>query len=233
MDAQWEKAFRNFLNPDVRAALSGLGNLHGKRGLVLASGLGCDSVHLARRGAMITGVDIAEQRTELARELVRRQAPDVKIRFVTADAEDIPFDDASFDFIFSRDVLMYGNWRKMLGECERVLVRGGRAVFMEALADHPAIRLYRRFGWDGAHRQFTRYLTYSDMRELASTFGKMDLEAFYFLSLASFYFLLRCRSEPAYRISLGLLNPLDAVLFRLIPALQKRAWRAVAVCEKA
>ncbi|HNS79973.1 MAG TPA: class I SAM-dependent methyltransferase [Kiritimatiellia bacterium] len=232
IDARWEKAYRNCLKPDVRAALSGLGELQGMRGLVLASGLGCECVHLARRGATITGVDIAGERTELARELVRRHAPEVAIRFVTADAECLPFDDASFNFIFSRDVLMYGDWRKMMVECARVLQRGGRAVFMEALADHPAVKLYRRLGSDGAQRGFTRYLEYGEMGALSSTMRIVHIKAFYFLSLAAFYFLLRCRSVQAFRISLCLLNPLDSVLFRLIPALQRRAWRAVAVYKK-
>ena len=232
LDVRWDKAYRSFLIPDVRTALNGLGNLQGKRGLVPGSGLGCECVQLAQRGAIITGVDIAGERTELARELVRRHAPEVNIRFVTADAESLPFDDDSFDFIFSRDVLMYGDSRKMAAECTRVLKRGGRAAFMEALADHPVIRLYRRFGWDGAHRRFTRYLGYSEMRELSGTLRLVGLKAFYFLSPPVFYFLLRCSRVQACRISLRFLNPLDSALFRMIPALQRRAWRAVAVYEK-
>lgn len=65
--------------------------------------VGCGSGQLAlmaaRDGLKVTGVDIARNLVERAR--VRAQAEDLRAHFEEADAEALPFEDASFDVVAS------------------------------------------------------------------------------------------------------------------------------------
>jgi 2-polyprenyl-3-methyl-5-hydroxy-6-metoxy-1,4-benzoquinol methylase len=67
--------------------------------LDVACGSGQLALMAAREGIEVTGVDIASTLVERAR--VRAQAEGLKVRFEEADAEALPFDDASFDVVVS------------------------------------------------------------------------------------------------------------------------------------
>jgi 2-polyprenyl-3-methyl-5-hydroxy-6-metoxy-1,4-benzoquinol methylase len=74
----------------------------GTRVLDVACGTGNLSLPAARAGAEVTGVDIAANLVEQARE--RAEAENLKIRFDVGDAEDLPYEDGSFDVV----VTMFG-----------------------------------------------------------------------------------------------------------------------------
>lgn len=67
--------------------------------LDVACGSGQLALMAAKDGMEVTGVDIASTLVERAR--VRAQAEGLKARFEEADAEALPFDDASFDVVVS------------------------------------------------------------------------------------------------------------------------------------
>ena len=71
----------------------------GERILDLATGTGWTSRVIARRGAIVTGVDIAEDLIAVARE--RAAAEVLPIDYRLGDAEALPFEDASFDAVIS------------------------------------------------------------------------------------------------------------------------------------
>jgi SAM-dependent methyltransferase len=70
--------------------------------LDVACGTGNLALLAARAGARTCGLDIAENLVEQAR--ARAAAAGLDIEFIEADAEDIPYEDASFDQVLS----MYG-----------------------------------------------------------------------------------------------------------------------------
>ena len=71
----------------------------GERVLDLATGTGWTSRVVARRGATVTGVDIANGLLNAARATAAVEG--LPIAYQLGDAEDLPFDDASFDAVVS------------------------------------------------------------------------------------------------------------------------------------
>jgi SAM-dependent methyltransferase len=90
--------------------------------------IGCGSGQLAlmasRDGFNTTGVDIAENLIERARE--RAAAEGVNARFEVSDAEELPFQDASFDVVVSLIGAMFASRPELVArELLRVCAPGG------------------------------------------------------------------------------------------------------------
>ena len=81
------------------------------------------------------------------RDRVREQAPQAEV--VQAAAEDLPFEDASFDTVVSTLVLCGVDQEQSLGEVRRVLRPGGRLLFLEHVrSDDPVLaRFQDRINW--------------------------------------------------------------------------------------
>ncbi len=86
----------------------------------VGSAAGANVAALAKAGFQPTGVDVVREFVEVAR---RRHEG---IPFVVAAAEDLPFDDESFDHVLLLSVLEHvQDWRLTLSEAVRVLKPGG------------------------------------------------------------------------------------------------------------
>ncbi len=77
----------------------------GSRVLDVACGTGHAALAAARRSAVVTGIDYVPQLLAVARR--RAAAEDLEIDFAQADAEDLPYADASFDFVLSAIGVMF------------------------------------------------------------------------------------------------------------------------------
>jgi SAM-dependent methyltransferase len=91
-----------FLSAEAEKFVNSLGLKPGMKVLDVACGTGNLAVPAARLGATVTGVDIAPNLLEQARE--RAAAEGLDIKFDEGDAEALPYEDASFDAV----VTMYG-----------------------------------------------------------------------------------------------------------------------------
>ncbi|MBN3035576.1 MAG: bifunctional demethylmenaquinone methyltransferase/2-methoxy-6-polyprenyl-1,4-benzoquinol methylase UbiE [Bacteroidales bacterium] len=79
----------------------------------------------------ITGVDIAADMLELGRKKIAARKLDM-IRLETADAENLPFPDRSFDAVTAAfGIRNFGDLEKGLREMHRVLKTGGVAAILE------------------------------------------------------------------------------------------------------
>lgn len=108
----------------------------GQEVLEIGMGLGTDLVRFARAGARVSGVDLTPRAIELARRRLAHEGLDGDLR--VADAEDLPFDDASFDVVYSWGVLHHTpDTARAVAEALRVLRPGGRFCIM----------LYARRSW--------------------------------------------------------------------------------------
>jgi 2-polyprenyl-3-methyl-5-hydroxy-6-metoxy-1,4-benzoquinol methylase len=108
-----------------------LPGLAGMSVLDVGTGTGRAALLLARRGAVVTGIDASVQMLDIARERARRDT--VKVTFGVGDAHQLDYPDRSFDAAVSLRVLMHTpDWRRCLGELCRVATR--RVVF-----DYPAL----------------------------------------------------------------------------------------------
>jgi len=116
--------------------IMGFDRYAGARLLEVGCGMGTDLLQFARGGAMVTGVDLTPRSVEISRS--RFALYDVPADFSLADAERLPFEDASFDVFYSNGVLHHTpETEKAIGESHRVLKPGGTAKVM----------LYHRNSW--------------------------------------------------------------------------------------
>lgn len=111
-------------------------NAAGKDVLEIGTGMGTDFMRFARSGANLTGVDLTEKSVELVKQ--RLAMEELSAEVLVADAESLPFDDESFDWVYSWGVLHHTpDTAKATREAVRVLRPGGRLCVM----------LYGRHSW--------------------------------------------------------------------------------------
>jgi ubiquinone/menaquinone biosynthesis C-methylase UbiE len=98
--------------------------------LDIGTGTGYIAVILAQMGHNVTGVDISEQMLEMAKK--RAKELSLKIKFELCDAENLHFEDESFDAVICRYVLWtLPNPRRAIGEWVRVVKPRGKIVVID------------------------------------------------------------------------------------------------------
>lgn len=108
----------------AEAFVDGLEIPAGARVLDIACGTGNTAIPLAKRGTVVTGVDIAPNLLAQARE--RAAAEHLAIDFDEGDAEDLPYPDGSFDAVITMFGAMFAPRPQLVAsEIARVLKSGG------------------------------------------------------------------------------------------------------------
>lgn len=106
--------------------------------LEVGVGAGTDFVNWVRQGARATGVDLTEQGVSLTKERLALEGLEAEV--LVADAEHLPFADASFDIVYSYGVLHHSpETQRAVQEVHRVLRPGGTALVM----------IYHAWSWVG------------------------------------------------------------------------------------
>ncbi len=109
-----------------------LDNLSGKRVLEIGPGAGGHSALFAKHGAIMASGDITFERaraTQAKFDLMGDVATGCQA--IQSDGENLPFDDNTFDIVYSNGVLHHTpDTQKAIDEVRRVLKPGGRAVIM-------------------------------------------------------------------------------------------------------
>jgi SAM-dependent methyltransferase len=102
----------------------------GKCVLDLGCGDGALALELARRGAIVTGLDADGAMIAAARE--RSALASMPMTLVVGEAENLPFEDDAFDRVVAVTLLcLVDDGRKAIAEMARVLRPGGRLVIGE------------------------------------------------------------------------------------------------------
>ena len=97
--------------------------------LEIGCSMGNDTIQFARRGMKVTGIDITEAAIELIKG--RFALYNMPGDFRVADAEHLPFDDNTFDVVYSFGVLHHTPYTEgAIEEARRVLKPGGKAYIM-------------------------------------------------------------------------------------------------------
>lgn len=99
----------------------------GTKVLDVACGAGQTAIPMARQGIQVTGIDIASNLIAEARR--RAQAEGLAVQFDEGDAEQLPYEDASFDVVFTLIGAMFAPQpHKVAAELARVCRPGGRII---------------------------------------------------------------------------------------------------------
>jgi len=105
------------------------GDYRGKSVLEIGCGIGMDGIEFAKNGAVYTGVDLSDQSIRLCKkhfELFNQTG-----NILNLDAESLPFEDNSFDLVYSWGVLHHiPDMQKSINEVYRVLKPGGKITLM-------------------------------------------------------------------------------------------------------
>lgn len=157
---------------------------------------GCGDGGVARllreRVAEVTAIDVEPSdawRNELA------------VTFAVADAEELPFADASFDLVHSKDSLHHmGSPERALAEYRRMLKPGGAALIVEANRFNPLF--YPHMTLALGHEHFTRRRFQELVR---GTFSEIRYGAF------------EAHYAPPLNAVLGLQEAVEDALERLAP----------------
>jgi ubiquinone/menaquinone biosynthesis C-methylase UbiE len=105
------------------------GELAGTDVLEIGCGSGVHARLLAEAGARLTAVDLTPTAVEMTRRRLELHGLDAEV--IEADAEKLPFDNASFDFVWSWGVIHHSaNTDRVIAEIARVLRPGGRLGVM-------------------------------------------------------------------------------------------------------
>ena len=100
-----------------------------KKVLEIGCGIGMDGIEFAKAGADYTGVDLSDQSIRLCKKHFELFSQVGNI--LNTDAENLPFDDNTFDLVYSWGVLHHiPDMQKSIDEVYRVLKPGGKIAIM-------------------------------------------------------------------------------------------------------
>jgi SAM-dependent methyltransferase len=113
--------------------------------LDVAAGTGNASIPAAQRGADVTASDLTPELFEAGR--ARAQAEGVELEWVEADAENLPFEDESFDVVMSSIGAMFApRHQQVADELVRVCRPGGKIGMLNWTPEGMIGALFRTMG---------------------------------------------------------------------------------------
>ena len=148
--AVWGDGYLSTGGPEeVDRVLAGL-DLSGKRVLDIGCGAGGIDIHLveAHGAAEVVGIDTSPCMIDHARTRAAARGLEDRLTFLTVTPGRLPFADASFDVVFSKDAIIHvADKRTLAAEIHRVLKSGGIFAASDWLAGYegapsPAVEAY-------------------------------------------------------------------------------------------
>lgn len=194
-----------------------------KKVLDYCCGDGDISISLAKQGFEVVGIDISGVSIENCRRAAIQENVSDKTTFDVMDAENMEFDDDSFDLIVCSGVLHHLDLTKAFPELARVLKPNGEIICIEPLAYNPLIQLYRkrtphlRTEWEAEH-----ILTLADLDLARKYFGQVEVKFFHLATLAAVPF----RNIPWFDALLGWLETVDEIILSF-SVIQTQAWQMI------
>ena len=155
--------------------------------LDVGCGVGATPTYFAKKlDCRIVGIDISDAMITRAQQKVEREQLEDHIELRTANAQDLPFDDALFDAVIAESVITFiPDKARAIRECVRVTKPGGFVGLNEEIwVKPPTSELveYARHAWD-IHAEI---LTCEGWKQLLECAGLQDVSARTYQFNASF-----------------------------------------------
>jgi SAM-dependent methyltransferase len=121
-----------------------------------------------------------------------------------------------------RGVLHHMDLDAALTQIHRVLAPGGKAIFLEALANNPIIQAYRRrtpqlrTAWETEH-----ILHFEDAVKMRKYFRQVEVRSFHLVVLAA----VPLRRTPVFEPVRNALDAIDRAILR-VPGIRRQGWMA-------
>jgi SAM-dependent methyltransferase len=193
------------------------------RVLDYGSGDGSYSIFLAQNGADVVGVDISDVSVSNCQQLALDYGLQERAIFKVMDAEELEFENNSFDLVCEAGVLHHVDLKKAFSEISRVLKPGGNAICYEALGHNRIFQLYRQLTPHLRTEFETEHILRLNSLDLAKEyFDTVEVKFFHLAVLAAVPF----RSLPGFQSLLRILEAVDSWLFKF-PVFQKQAWMMI------
>lgn len=143
--AETEKYYQDEATKEAKAFVDELiGDVNGKHVLDIGCGTGASSIDALKRGAFVTAIDISPESINLVKELAKEIGLENNLNAVVMDAQNMTFEDGSFDIVFGNGVLHHlPDFEQSIKEIRRVLKTDGYAVFLEPMGINPFLNLFR------------------------------------------------------------------------------------------
>lgn len=225
--------------PENRLILDKIGDIKGKKILDLGCGWAEAAVYFAKRGAIVTALDISSGMLESAKKLARRE--NVSLSDRKASACRTGFDNETFDIVYAANLLHHVNLEDTITEAFRVLKKGGIFVSWDPLAHNFIINIYRKIAKE-VRSEDEHPLRIEDLKIFKRYFYKVEFETTWFFTLWVFVkFYLFDRIDPnkvkywkriiaehkkLEKIYLPL-QALDKIFLRFFPFLKRYCWNIV------
>lgn len=147
-----------------------------KHALVIGSGTGVTPCYLAKSyGCRVVGVDLSKKMVHRSNERAKRQGVEQMVEFEVADAQNLPFGDATFDTVICESVNAFiKDKERAISEYTRVVKPSGyiglnEVTWLKTPPPELSDYLYRIM--------FARFLTYNGWQELLAGSGLRETVA--------------------------------------------------------
>jgi ubiquinone/menaquinone biosynthesis C-methylase UbiE len=207
-----------------------------QRLLDFGCGPGENALVFSKIGYEVYGFDLSQSNISIANRLAQKYGLTERTHFSVSSAERLEYADEFFDIVVGFDILHHINLSQGLGECSRVLKRGGLAIFHEPMRApiFDALRETRFGKWlipkeASLERHITqdeRKLTADDLKIIKEFDPHFSIERFLLFSRLDRFVRKPGSKEPSF------LEKLDARLFRVLPFLKSYGGISVLVLKK-
>lgn len=197
-------------------------------------GPGDNSLRFSRVGFQVTGFDISENNIQSCKKLFEKNL--IPGTFVMSVAEELPFEDESFEVVVGIDILHHVDITRSINEVRRVLKENGIAVFREPI-EVPLLDNIRnttfvkklvpnKVSIENHITEDERKLNKADLELIKKIFPDIRIERSLILSRLDKFF--RTGKNP----KASLLEKVDYFLCKIIPFYERLGGAAVIILTK-
>ncbi len=173
---------------------------------------GCGSaiqgIRIGKSAKSLTGIDISDVAVRDA-QIAAENAGLNNVRYEVMNAEQLTFEDESFDLVFGRGIIHHLDLKLAFENIHRVLRPGGRAIFWEPLGHNPILNRYRDMTPD-ARTPDEHPLLRQDFELAGKYFALENMKFFGLTSILS----VPVRDTPLGDTLLRMTAKLDQVIFK-------------------